>query len=86
MSAHHVRAGKARAAQFTPESQAAAARALVEKRGAGYMRTIGKRGARMFYRLYRWSPAGTRGWALINRSTKEIIATRDTLPIPNKKP
>lgn len=80
MNANKVKAGKARAAQFTPEYQATAARALVEKRGTEYMREIGRRGAKVFYKLYRWSPAGTRGWALVNRKTEEVIAHYNVFP------
>lgn len=80
MSAHHVRAGKARAAQFTSDSQAAAARALVEQRGVEHMRAIGKRGAKTFYRRYKWSPAGQSGWAIIRRDTREVVKTVGKVP------
>jgi hypothetical protein len=48
VNANKVKAGKARAAQFTPEYQAAAARALVEQRGVNHMRAIAGAGPRRF--------------------------------------
>lgn len=77
MSAQHVAAGKSRAKQFTSETQSAAARALVEKRGANHMREIGKRGARTTHKRYKFSPIGTRGWAMVGRRTGEIVALID---------
>lgn len=66
------KAGKARAAQFTPASQAAAARALVEQRGVEHMREIGRKGARTFYKRYKWSPAAQSGWAIVDKRTGQV--------------
>lgn len=81
MSNHaKVRAGKARAKQFTSETQRRAALHLVEKRGPDYMREIGRKGARTFYRRYQWSPVGTSGWAIRRRDTGEIVKIIGVLP------
>lgn len=80
MAAHHVRAGKARAAQFTSETQRAAAQALIEQRGLEHMRQIGKRGAKTFYRRYKFVPAGTSGWAIVSRADNTVIRTLGVLP------
>lgn len=80
MAEHHVRAGKARAAQFTADTQRAAALALIEQRGTDHMRAIGKRGARAFYRKYKFVPAGQSGWAIVSRADNTVIRTLGVLP------
>ena len=80
MAAHHVRAGKARAAQFTSSSQRAAAQALLDQRGADYMRAIGKRGAKAFCRKYKFVPAGQSGWAIVSRADNTVVRTLGVLP------
>lgn len=77
MSEQHRRAGQARAKAFTKAYQKAAAQALVEKRGSEHMREIGKRGAKTTHKRYRFSPVGTRGWAMVGRKTGEIVALID---------
>jgi len=77
MSEQHRRAGQARAKQFTTDSQRAAAKALVERRGPDYMREIGRKGAKTTHKRYRFAPVGTRGWAMVGRKTGEIVAVID---------
>lgn len=77
MAAHHVRAGKARAAQFTSETQRAAAQALIEQRGLEHMRQIGRKGAKTTHKRYKFRPVGTRGWAMVGRRDGVIVAVMD---------
>lgn len=69
MAAHHVRAGKARAAQFTSSSQRAAAQALLDQRGP-----------KAFYRKYKFVPAGQSGWAIVSRADNTVVRTLGVLP------
>ena len=80
MAAHHVRAGKARAAQFDADYQRAAAQALLDQRGPEHMRQIGRKGARAFYRKYKFVPAGQSGWAIVSRADNTVIRTLSVLP------
>lgn len=77
MAAHHVAAGKARAAQFTSDTQRAAAQALIEQRGPEHMRAIGRIGAKTTHKRYKFRPIGTRGWAMVGRKDGQIVAVMD---------
>ena len=46
--------------------------ATVAKYGHGYMREIGKRGAIALYSRYDILPAGTSGWAMVEKSTGRV--------------
>jgi len=42
--------------------------------GPDHMRTIGKRGAAVFWKRYSLKPAGTSQFAIVKRDTSEVIA------------
>ena len=46
--------------------------ATVAKYGRGYMSAIGKRGAAALYSRYDILPAGTSGWAMVERATGKV--------------
>jgi general stress protein YciG len=45
--------------------------------GAGYMREIGRKGARAFHQKYAVKPAGTCGWALVRREDNLVVTVFD---------
>ena len=49
-------------------------KATYEKHGSAHMTRIGKLGAKTTWTKYQLVPAGTSQYAMINRTTKEIIA------------
>jgi hypothetical protein len=51
-----------------------------ETHGAEHMATIGKRGAATFWKRYTVKPAGTSGWVILRRDTKEVINFIGSIP------
>lgn len=52
----------------------------LQRYGHAHMSKIGRRGAEETHRRYRMTPAGTAGWALVDRETGEVIALIGTRP------
>lgn len=75
-----VKAGRARAATLDTAHQSAAGSKLVALRGAEHMAAIGRRGAAKFWKLYRLTPAGTSGWAIVRRSDGRVVNTVGSVP------
>lgn len=48
--------------------------ATLAKHGRAYFSTIGKKGAAVLWRRYQLTPAGLRGWALVDRETGKVKA------------
>ena len=46
--------------------------ATVAKYGRGYMRELGRRGAAALYSRYDILPAGTSGWAMVEKATGKV--------------
>lgn len=49
--------------------------ATLAKHGKAHFSTIGRRGAAELWRRYHLTPAGLRGWALVDRETGKVRAT-----------
>jgi len=54
--------------------------ATLARHGSDHFRKIGKKGAAVFWQRYHLAPAGTSGWAIVNRQTNEVKATLGSLP------
>ena len=55
----------------------AGGKAVVQKYGVDYMRSIGRKGAIAFWTKYKLVPVYTRRFAIVNRETGKIIGYRD---------
>lgn len=54
--------------------------ATFKAHGVDHMSTIGKEGAKAFWKKYRVTPAGTSGWALVHRLTGVLVRFIGTHP------
>jgi general stress protein YciG len=48
-------------------------RATFARHGRAHMQTIGRRGAATFWRRYHMAPVGTSQWAIVKRTTGEVV-------------
>lgn len=55
--------------------------AVHAKRGSEYMQSIGRAGARTFWRRYSLKPAGQSGWVIIRRDDGSVVNFIGSLPM-----
>jgi hypothetical protein len=54
--------------------------ATLARHGVDHFRRIGTKGARVFWKRYRFSPVGTSQFAIVRRDNNSIVAYLDGMP------
>lgn len=65
---------------FTYEQRQRGGLNLLASKGKAHMQSIGKRGAKTFWKRYTMKPAGTSGWVILTRDTNQVVNFIGSVP------